>query len=227
MVIAYYTEDNYLITVEELAKGQRHSVNFEPDDVFRRCIMLSARGFIAIHNHPFDRASPSRRDIATMQRLISLGSVLKIHLLDALIVDAEGNCISLRQSKAIDPWYPDRPWAHHGPAIAKAVLNLERNIAVQPDELRSLVEGPALKLLLALYLTLSPKLVQELSFETRLSQATVARILKAHLASQLVHAASAAQAARDQRYALTNQGFDLVESILTGEHVTHRQTVLS
>jgi DNA-binding MarR family transcriptional regulator len=219
MVIAYYTEDSYLITVEELAKGRRHSVDFEPDDIFRRCIMLSARGFIAIHNHPFDTSAPSRQDISMMQRLISLGSVLKIHLLDALIVDAQGNCTSLRQTKAIDPWYPDRPWAHHGPAIAKALLSIEQNVAAQPDEIRPLIEGPALRLLMALYLGHAPKLVQELSHETRLSQATAARALKSLLTADLIKTASPTNSPRSQRYQLTGRAFDIIESVLTGERV--------
>ncbi len=225
MVIAYYTEDNYLITIENLAKGKRHSVDFEPDDIFRRCIMLSARGFIAIHNHPFDRAMPSRQDIAMMQRLISLGSVLRIHLLDAIIVDAQGNCTSLRQSKAIDPWYPDRPWAHHGPAIAKAMLSLDQNIAQQADDIRPLIEGPALQVLLALYVQLAPKLLQELSFVARLSRSTTARAMKGLVASGLVTMASEASLPTNSRYRLSAHGYDVVESILMGEQIAQRQPV--
>ncbi len=217
MLVAFYNSRNHLIVVEELARGGRHTVSFEPDDVFRRCVVLSAKGFVAIHNHPEGGALPSRQDIIFTERMISRGATLDIHMLDSLIVDDQGTCNSLRQSKAIDPWYPARPWAHHGPAIARSMLELERNLANQADEIRPYVEGPGIKLLLALYIENSGKLVQEISLITGLARSTVARALKGLLAAGLATSISPAAKARFQRYRLTEEGFAVIESLLRGE----------
>lgn len=227
MLIAFYNGRNNLIDVEQLAKGGRHSVSFEPDDVFRRCVVLSAKGFIAIHNHPDGGALPSRQDIAWTQRMICRGAMLEIHMLDSLIVDDQGACNSLRQSKAIDPWYPARPWAHHGPAIARAMLELERNLANQAEEIRQYVEGPGIKLLLALYLENSGKLLQEISLITGLARSTVARALKGLVVSGLATSISPAAKPRFQRYRLTDQGFAVTESLLRGDEAFRPRPVLS
>lgn len=227
MLIAFYNGRNNLIDVEQLAKGGRHSVSFEPDDVFRRAVVLSAKGFIAIHNHPDGGARPSQQDIAWTQRLISRGAMLDIHMLDSLIVDDQGTCNSLRQSKAINPWYPARPWAHHGPAIARAMLELDRNLANQVDEVRSVVEGPGVKLLLALYLESSGKLLQEISLMTGLARTTVARALRGLLTAGLATNISPAAKPCFHRYRLTDEGFAVTESLMRGDEIARPQPVLA
>lgn len=225
MLVAFYNSRNFLITIEEVGRGARHEVSIEPDEVFRRCVVLSAKGFIAAHNHPEGGPLPSRQDIALTQRMIARGAMLDIHMLDSLIVDDRGVCNSLRQTKAIDPWYPARPWAHNGPAIAKAILELDRNLADQAEEIRPFVEGPGLKVLLALYLTAGGKLLHEISLATGLARSTVSRVLKGLLMAGLAANISPAAKPKFQRYRMTDYGYAVTESLLRGDEVARPQLV--
>lgn len=220
MLVAFYNPRSNLIAIEELARGGRHSVSFDLDDIFRRCVMLSAKGCMVIHNHPEGGSKPSREDIAFTKRMISRGATLDIHLLDSMIVDDLGNCTSLRQSKIIDPWYPQRPWAHHGPAIARALLDLDRTLASQSDDIRRFVEGPGIKLLLALYLHHSAQPVHEISIATTLSRATTARVLKGLLQIGLVTAVGSTSGPRHQKFKLSEDGFSVTECLLSGGEVS-------
>jgi DNA-binding MarR family transcriptional regulator len=226
-LVAFYNSRNNLIGIEELAKGGRHNVSFETEEVFRRCVVLSAKGFIAIHNHPEGGSKPSRQDITFTQRMIARGSVYNIHMLDSLIVDDQGGCNSLRQSKAIHPWFSSRPWAHVGPAIAKSMLDLERNLAKQPDNIRPLVGGTGLKLLLALYVDTTGKLVYDISAMTGLARSTVCRGLKGLISSNLVNIVDPAFSARHQRYHLSDEGFAVIESLLHGDCAARPELTLA
>lgn len=208
---------NRLIAIEELARGGRHSVSIDVDEVLRRCVVLSAKGFIALHNHPEGGALPSREDLILTRRMIARSSALEISMLDSLIVDDQGDCNSLRQTKAVDPWYGSRPFALHGPMIARALLNLERSLASQPDSIRLLLDGPGMKLLLALYLDPTGKLVQEVSVMTGLSRSTVARALKGLVGAGLVVQRTPSAKPRHQRYNLSEEGLIITEVVMRGE----------
>ena len=48
--------------------------------------MLSASGFICVHNHPSGNILPSKQDLDITNNLIEVGKILGIKLIDHIIV---------------------------------------------------------------------------------------------------------------------------------------------
>lgn len=57
-----------------------------PREVFKEAYMLSASAIICIHNHPSNNLKPSRDDIEITKKLIEIGTILDIKVLDHLII---------------------------------------------------------------------------------------------------------------------------------------------
>ena len=57
-----------------------------PREVFKEAYMLSASAIICVHNHPSNNLSPSKDDIEITKKLIEIGSILDIKVLDHLII---------------------------------------------------------------------------------------------------------------------------------------------
>lgn len=57
-----------------------------PREVFKEAYMLSASAIICVHNHPSNNLSPSANDIEITKRLIEIGSILDIKIVDHLII---------------------------------------------------------------------------------------------------------------------------------------------
>ena len=82
-------EAGYILYIELIALGSVKSVDVEPMNVFRVAVMKNATRVIAIHNHPTGRLVPSKEDLDITDRLIQVGRILNIHLVDHLIISTE------------------------------------------------------------------------------------------------------------------------------------------
>ena len=60
----------------------------------------NASAVILAHNHPSGELTPSREDKEVYDRLIHASTMLGIALLDFIIVDGQGNTVSLREGGA-------------------------------------------------------------------------------------------------------------------------------
>jgi DNA repair protein RadC len=60
-----------------------------PREVFKEAISVSASSIICIHNHPSGNVIPSRNDIEITNRLIELGEMLGIRVIDHVIIGSE------------------------------------------------------------------------------------------------------------------------------------------
>ena len=58
-------------------------------NVYRVAVMKNATRVIAIHNHPTGRLAPSNADLDITDRLIQVGRILNIALVDHLIISTE------------------------------------------------------------------------------------------------------------------------------------------
>ena len=68
-----------------------------PREVFRPAIIHNASAVILAHNHPSGDLTPSREDCDTYSRLLHSAEFLGIQILDLIIVDGQGNTVSLRE----------------------------------------------------------------------------------------------------------------------------------
>jgi DNA repair protein RadC len=83
-----------------LAQGSLDSVIVEPREVFKAAMLNNAYAIIAFHNHPSGQAEPSAWDIAITRRLMDVGDILNVRLIDHLIIGEE-KYVSLKEEKLI------------------------------------------------------------------------------------------------------------------------------
>lgn len=84
-----------VIGFKVLASGAMDHVVVDPKIVFRNALLLGAAQFIIAHNHPSGSVNPSSYDYSTTNRLIQLGAMMDLPLVDHVIVAGE-TCVSLR-----------------------------------------------------------------------------------------------------------------------------------
>lgn len=69
-----------------IGKGTLESVITDPREIFRPAIRFNAASLILVHNHVSPNVAPSKSDIQLTEKICSIGSMLKIPLLDHIIV---------------------------------------------------------------------------------------------------------------------------------------------
>lgn len=77
---------NQVIGQEVISIGTLNSSTVHPRELFKNAIKRSAAAIILIHNHPSGDPSPSREDIEVTRRLIEVGHLIGIEVLDHLII---------------------------------------------------------------------------------------------------------------------------------------------
>lgn len=83
-----------LIRVHRVAQGALASVVVHPREVFRPLVRHGAAAAILVHNHPSGDPEPSNDDLALTRRLMKVGEVTGIPVLDHLVV-VPGSYLSL------------------------------------------------------------------------------------------------------------------------------------
>ncbi len=73
-----------------VAEGHLAAVAVHPREVFRPLVRMGAAAAILVHNHPSGDPSPSDSDRELTDRLVAVGGMLGIAVLDHLIVTATG-----------------------------------------------------------------------------------------------------------------------------------------
>ncbi len=77
---------NGIIKDEVVSVGTLNSSLIHPREVFKSAIKESANALILVHNHPSGDCSPSDEDIDVTKKLIKVGEVVGIKVLDHVIV---------------------------------------------------------------------------------------------------------------------------------------------
>ena len=70
----------------EIARGQRDEVALQPNLVFEHPLKEGAKAIVVAHNHPSGDPLPSDGDIEVTRKLIEVGRLMNIPVLDHLIV---------------------------------------------------------------------------------------------------------------------------------------------
>lgn len=76
--------------VREVAVGAVSHVEIHPREVFRPLVRAGSHSVILVHNHPSGEPRPSPADLRATRRLVELGEMLGIPVLDHLIVTDDG-----------------------------------------------------------------------------------------------------------------------------------------
>jgi|SRR5690554_1019772 len=87
---------NGIISSEEVSRGSLNASIVHPREVFTRAIKRSAAAIILVHNHPSGDPTPSQEDINVTRRLVEVGRLVGIDVLDHLII-GDGVFASLKE----------------------------------------------------------------------------------------------------------------------------------
>lgn len=91
---------NQIITSEEISIGTLNASIVHPRDVFKIAIKRNANSMILIHNHPSGDPTPSKEDINITNRLIEVGDLVGIKVLDHIII-GDNSYISFKEKNII------------------------------------------------------------------------------------------------------------------------------
>lgn len=93
-------EKNQIITVHRCHTGSLGASIVHPREVFKTAIMNNAHSIIVAHNHPSGHCQCSPEDVTVSEKLIEIGQILNIEVLDSLIVSHK-NGVSLKKQMYI------------------------------------------------------------------------------------------------------------------------------
>ncbi len=92
---------NALIRDVQISEGILNSSLVHPREVFKVAILESAASVILLHNHPSGEAEPSQEDKNITKRLVELGKLMDIPVLDHIII-GQGKYFSFREAGLIE-----------------------------------------------------------------------------------------------------------------------------
>lgn len=93
---AFLDAKNMVIRTATIHIGTQTSSIVAPADVFREALREGAVSVVVAHNHPSGDPTPSAEDIIVTDRLVELGRLLNIPVLDHVVI-GERKCVSFRE----------------------------------------------------------------------------------------------------------------------------------
>lgn len=88
---AIYLDSSKKIVKEKvLFKGTVNHSMVHPREVFKEAYKCDATAIICIHNHPSGNVTPSRDDLETTVKLMEIGKLFNIHIIDHIIISDTG-----------------------------------------------------------------------------------------------------------------------------------------
>ena len=93
-------DTNQIIAIENISIGTLNASIVHPRDVFNIAIKRNANSIILIHNHPSGDPQPSNEDINITHRLVEVGNLVGIKVLDHIII-GDNRYISFKEKNLI------------------------------------------------------------------------------------------------------------------------------
>jgi DNA repair protein RadC len=87
-------------SVETISIGSLNASIVHPREVFKPAVLASAASIVLVHNHPSGDPEPSEEDLTITKRLVEVGDLLGIGVLDHVIV-AQRGLVSLRSRQLL------------------------------------------------------------------------------------------------------------------------------
>jgi DNA repair protein RadC len=100
-IALYLDVKNNLISYETLFKGTVSSSTIHPREIFKSAMKYSASKIIVVHNHPSGSSCPSLADEDLTTRLIEIGNLVSIPVIDHIII-GHNNFYSFMDKKRVD-----------------------------------------------------------------------------------------------------------------------------
>ena len=91
---------NHILSMPVISVGSLTASVAHPREVFKAAIQQTAASIILVHNHPSGDPTPSKEDIEVTARMVQVGRVMDIPVLDHIILGND-NYISLKEKGVI------------------------------------------------------------------------------------------------------------------------------
>ncbi len=135
-------QNNRVQNIELISLGSVNAANVEPMNVFRIAVMKGAVKVILVHNHPSGELNSSEQDKDLTDRLIQVGIILNIRVIDHLIISPESylsfaNTGLLSQLEQSTKWVPQFE-------LIQRIRNEEKKI--RDEEVRKAEEKKAIEI---------------------------------------------------------------------------------
>jgi DNA repair protein RadC len=89
---------NHVISIQTISIGSLDSSIVHPREVFKEAISACAASVVFVHNHPSGDPEASEDDIKLTKRLVEVGEILGIEVLDHIII-CDSNYLSMKAKK--------------------------------------------------------------------------------------------------------------------------------
>lgn len=76
--------------IETVSIGSLNASIVHPREVFKPAVVSSAASVVLVHNHPSGDPEPSEEDLSITKRLVEVGDLLGIGVLDHVLVASRG-----------------------------------------------------------------------------------------------------------------------------------------
>lgn len=100
LVLVCLDTKNKPTSVQILSTGSLNASLLHPREVFKSVLLSNSASFIIGHNHPSGDLTPSQEDIRITKRLIEVGQLMGIELMDHLIV-SDTSFMSMREKGTV------------------------------------------------------------------------------------------------------------------------------
>lgn len=95
-VVAYLSTKNYVNAIQVISVGSLSATLVHPREVFKGALTSNAASLIVCHNHPSGQTLPSEEDDNLTERLLKVGELMGIPVIDHLIVGNDDNYYSYK-----------------------------------------------------------------------------------------------------------------------------------
>ncbi len=92
---------NKIIGQQMISRGTVNATLVAPREIFNPAIKAMATTIILVHNHPSGDPSPSQEDFNMTKRVIEVGKIVGIHVIDHVII-GKNQYYSMKESGFID-----------------------------------------------------------------------------------------------------------------------------
>ncbi|MED5052580.1 JAB domain-containing protein [Anoxybacillus rupiensis] len=96
LVIVLNTK-NEIAAIHRCHVGSLNASVVHPREVFKAAILNNGSSIIVAHNHPSQNTTPSREDLEVTKRLVTVGQMIGIEVLDHLVV-SENSYFSFKEN---------------------------------------------------------------------------------------------------------------------------------
>ncbi len=88
--VLHLNTKNMVIEKELISIGTLDSATVHPREVFKSAIVNSSSSIVTVHNHPSGDPAPSRDDLELWKRLVEIGKLVGIPVIDNIIIGMDG-----------------------------------------------------------------------------------------------------------------------------------------